>query len=310
MESAVGVSYRKSRGTYTLRSKRALIRYADDFVIFAETREDAESAKSEVARWLSDRGLELSQEKTAICHLTKGFSFLGCNVRQYSKSNTKTGYKLLIKPSKESVKDFKHRMKQEWTALVGHNVDAVLHKLRPILRGWANYFRTQVSKDTFRYIDGWMFYREGQWCRRTHPAKSWKWITRTYFGKLRAGRNAGWVFGNLKTGNHLPRLSWTPIKRHNVVRHDASPDDPKLRSYWEQREARKAELLPTKQQRMLAKRQKRRCLICHDSLHNDEELHVHHVIPKSQGGEDAISNLMLIHLYCHQQIHKSRKVKV
>ena len=47
-----------------------------------------------------------------------------------------------------------------------------------------------------------------------------------------------------------------------------------------------------------------------DSLHNGEELHVHHVIPKSQGGEDTVSNLTLVHLYCHQQIHQSRKVKV
>ena len=36
-------------------------------------------------------------------------------------SNTKTGYKMLIRPSKESVAAFKHRMKREWSTLVGHN---------------------------------------------------------------------------------------------------------------------------------------------------------------------------------------------
>ena len=86
-----------------------------------------------------------------------------------------------------------------------------------------------------------------------------------------------------------------------MVRYDASPDDPDLRSYWEQRAARKAELLPSWRHRELAKRQGGHCPICRDSLYNEEELHVHHVIPKSQGGGDAISNLALVHLYCHQQ---------
>ena len=310
MESAVGVSYRKNGDAHHhIRGKRAVVRYADDFVIFAETREDAETAKSDIAQWLADRGLELSQEKTRIRHLTEGFNFLGFNVRQYPVSNTRTGYKLLITPSKESVADFKHRMKREWSALVGHNVDAVLNRLRPLIQGWANYFRPKVSKTVFNGLDRWMFFREVQWCKRTHPTKSWKWIARTYFGRHRVGRQDKWAFGNPKTGNHLPKLSWTPIRRHNIVRCDASPDDPDLRSYWKQREARKADLLPTWRQRELAKRQKGQCPLCQDSLHNDEELHVHHVVPKSQGGEDAISNLALVHLYCHQQAHKGRKVK-
>jgi RNA-directed DNA polymerase len=310
MESAIGVSYRKHRGTYVIDGKRALIRYADDFVIFAETREDAETAKSDIARWLTNRGLEFSQEKTAVCHLTEGFNFLGFNVRQYPATNTKTGYKLLIKPSKESVKDFKHRLKQEWTALTGHNADTVVNRLRPVLEGWANYFRTTVSKETFNDIDHWMFFRECRWSRRTHPAKSWKWITRTYFGKLRVGSRNKWVFGNPKNRMHLPLLSWTPIRRHGGIRHDASPDDPALRSYWERREAGKATLLPSWRQRKLAKQQGGLCPVCRDSLHNGEELHVHHVIPTSEGGEDAISNLILIHLYCHLQLHGNRRVKV
>ena len=310
MESAVGVVYRKHYDSYHVHGSRALVRYADDFVIFAETREDAEAAKSDVARWLAGRGLELSQEKTRIRHLTEGFDFLGFNVRQFPVLNTRTGYKLLIQPSTASVKDFKLRLKREWSALAGHNVDTVLNNLRPLLWGWASYYRTTCSTRTFNGLDRWMFEREVRWCKRTHPTKSWKWIVRAYFGRHRIGRQDQWVFGNPKSGTHLPKLSWMPIKRHIMVRFDASPDDPDLRSYWERREARKAESLPIRRQRELAKRQGGQCLVCRDSLHNDEELHVHHVIPKSQGGEDAISNLALVHLYCHQQAHKGRKVKV
>ncbi|MGQ4809829.1 hypothetical protein NKDENANG_03265 [Candidatus Entotheonellaceae bacterium PAL068K] len=56
----------------------------------------------------------------------------------------------------------------------------------------------------------------------------------------------------------------------------------------------------------MAARQKDKCPICSDSLHNGEEIHSHHVVPKSNGGKDTLSNLILVHLYCHQQIHKGK----
>ena len=36
---------------------------------------------------------------------------------------------------------------------------------------------------------------------------------------------------------------------------------------------------------------------------NDEELHIHHVKRRVDGGTDDPSNLKLVHLYCHQQVH-------
>jgi RNA-directed DNA polymerase len=175
MESAVGITYMKDRGSYTVKGNRALVRYADDFVILTETYEDAETAKFEIAQWLAHRGLELSTEKTRTQHLTEGFNFLGFNVRHYPAQYAKSGYKLLIQPSKESVRGFKDRMKQEWKALAGHNVEAVGKRLRPILTGWQNYFRTTVSKKTFRLLDNWMFNQECRWCKRSHPTKTWNW---------------------------------------------------------------------------------------------------------------------------------------
>src|SRR3712207_9312093 len=66
----------------------------------------------------------LSEEKTRIVHLAReGFDFLGFNIRHYPAPNTaRSGYKLLIKPSKESVREFKERVRREWMALKGHNV--------------------------------------------------------------------------------------------------------------------------------------------------------------------------------------------
>jgi RNA-directed DNA polymerase len=95
MEKAIGVTY-DYQGK--LRGKRAVVRYADDFVCFCETREDAEQVQQILVEWLAERGLTLSEEKTRIVHLTEGFDFLGFNVRHYPAPQTShTGWKLLIK---------------------------------------------------------------------------------------------------------------------------------------------------------------------------------------------------------------------
>ena len=95
MEEALGVKY-DYRGQ--LIGKRAVVRYADDFVCFCETKADAERVQSILTEWLKERGLTLSQEKTRIVHLTEGFDFLGFNIRHYPAPQTsRTGWKLLIK---------------------------------------------------------------------------------------------------------------------------------------------------------------------------------------------------------------------
>ncbi|MGM3309604.1 HNH endonuclease [Anabaena sp. WFMT] len=60
---------------------------------------------------------------------------------------------------------------------------------------------------------------------------------------------------------------------------------------------------PKKIALQIAQRQQYVCPVCGESLLNDEELHLHHKKPKSQGGGDNYGNLQLVHLYCHQQIH-------
>jgi RNA-directed DNA polymerase len=77
MEEALGVHYDK-RGQITAGS-RALVRYADDWVMFCESKEDAQAARRQAQEWLLKRGLRLSEEKTGIVHLSEGFDFLGAS---------------------------------------------------------------------------------------------------------------------------------------------------------------------------------------------------------------------------------------
>jgi RNA-directed DNA polymerase len=80
-----------------------LVRYADDFVVTAAKRETLEEIQILLTEFLSERGLALSEEKTLITHISKGFDFLGFNVRKYNE-------KLLIKPSKKSQKKMTEKL--------------------------------------------------------------------------------------------------------------------------------------------------------------------------------------------------------
>jgi RNA-directed DNA polymerase len=300
MEAALGVWRRDGR----IRSDRAVVRYADDYVVFCKTREDAEVVLVELAAWLAERGLRPSPAKTRIVHLTQGFDFLGYNVRLYRHPTTRRGYRLLIKPSKESIRKLRERLRCEWLALRGQSAHVVISRLNPIIRGWANYFRNAVSKRVFNSLDNWMWRRCIRYARHTHPRKGWAWLVRRYFGRFNRGRNDRWVFGDKNTGKYLLKFAWTPIRRHVQVRGTSSPDDPQLRRYWEARRAQTSVFFGIDQ--ALARRQRYLCPVCHDSLFNGEKLHRHHVVHRKDGGGDELSNRRLLHRFCHQQIHSGR----
>jgi len=72
------------------------LRYADDFIVTADSEDIALEIAELITDFLKERGLELSFEKTRITHIDCGFDFLGWNFRKYNG-------KLLIKPSKKSI---------------------------------------------------------------------------------------------------------------------------------------------------------------------------------------------------------------
>ena len=243
---------------------------------FCETKEDAQLVQGTLAQWLKHRGLTLSPEKTRIVHLREGFDFLGFHVRHYpAPQTTRTGWKLLIKPSTQSVQEIREKLKGLWKKVQGTNVQTVLAKLNPVIRGWATYFRTVVAKEIFGKLDAWMFYKAIRYTKRMHPNKSASWQRRKYWGRFNLDRQDFSTFGDKQTGAYLLKFSWFPVVRHTLVKGRASPDDPRLKDYWAKRQAAKAGDLTLSKQK-LSKRQKGRCPQCFESLFNDEELQIHH----------------------------------
>lgn len=303
MEEALGIR-RILRGRPAYNNRRSLVRYADDFVVFCESEEDAKRVVDELKIWLGQRGLELSAEKTRITHIYDGFDFLGFNIRQYGNPDVPRRAKLYIQPSKASIAKFKARIRDEVLSLGGLNAQVVIKRLRPIIIGWGNYFRTVASNRAFHRLDHWLTWRLMRWVRRRHPKKSRRWQQRRYFGRFDLSRQDRGVFGDIETGQYLTRLGFLGIERHPMVRQGASPDDPALQAYWKDRLTKIPGSRVSKRRTILTQSQRGRCPICGESLFNGEAVEEHHMIlAKDHPEREFLRNIRLLHLFCHDQLH-------
>jgi RNA-directed DNA polymerase len=133
------------KGNYSAPSDRkgdnkglSLIRYADDFVVTAPSRERiVEHVLPKLRYFLKERGMELNEAKTKIMHRDDGFDFLGFTIRQY---HSKARRVCLAKPSKKAVKQHLEHIKTVISKNKQMKADELISKLNPIIRGWANYY--------------------------------------------------------------------------------------------------------------------------------------------------------------------------
>ncbi|MEG4918279.1 group II intron maturase-specific domain-containing protein, partial [Microcoleus sp. B7-D4] len=195
------------------------------------------------SEWLKSMGLELKPSKTRLAHTleeyegnTPGFNFLGFNIRQFpvgkyqsGKNNGKLlGFKTIITPSQEKQKIHYEQVANIIYAHRTATQEALIGKLNPIIRGWANYYSTVVSKDAYEYQDHLIFCKLKAWAKRRHPKKSIQWIINRYW-KTIGGNN--WAFATNAKSENLMRLrthSETPIVRHVKVKGESSPYDGNL----------------------------------------------------------------------------------
>ncbi len=209
--------------------------YADDLIVCASTREQIEAAKLTIEEWLQPRGLTLHPEKTRIVHINDGFNFLSFNIRKYKG-------KCLVKPQKEKVLAFLAKLRLWLNKHKQAAAENVIRHFNKILPGWSNHYSHAVSKQVLSYVANqiWMMLRK--WCLRRHPKKGKHWVAKKYFGKH---GNANWIFQahDGKKTIYLFDVGSVKIERHIKVKGAASPDNPSLRDYWQNRELqRKARL--------------------------------------------------------------------
>jgi len=193
------------------KEKVNFIRYADDFIVTAKSRETAEKAQEMIKDFISQRGLELSEEKTIITHIDEGFDFLGWNVRKY-------GGRLMIKPSNDSCKGITSNVRALIKKSTTVSQDTLIKALNPKILGWCNYHKSMVSKQKFQQLDAVIFKALWKWARSRHPRKSRQWIKDRYWKKI--GKR-DWIF--MSENQRLVFASSIKIKRHTMTKLEKNP---------------------------------------------------------------------------------------
>jgi RNA-directed DNA polymerase len=212
-------------------------------------------------------------------------------------------------PSQKSVTTLLDHVRATVKANRQAKVGNLICQLNPLLRGWAQYHRHVVSKETFAAVDAAVFRVIWQWAKRRHPTKNARWVRGKYF---RAQGHRRWVFtGEVTNGTGAPRpvrlfsALRVPIRRHVKVRAAANPYDPAWELYFEERLGATMKQALTGERRYghLWDEQGGRCPVCRQTITPQTGWHIHHRVWRSKGGSDRADNQVLLHPNCHRQVH-------
>ncbi len=285
------------------RNKVHLVRSADDFIITGTAKElRRNEARPLVAHFLSERGLELSHEKTGITQIDDGFDFLGQNVRRF-------GTKLLRKPSRRNEQRFLAKVDDTVRQPGGHlTAGELIERLKLLIRGWVQYHRHVSNNRRLARLDRLILGKLWRWARRRHRHHSAAWVKAQYFAH--PGGRGERFHGTIpdRAGGHhtvwLVQAGATRIRRHVKIRSEANPYDPAWEVYCEERLALSmaSTLTGRGTARYLWWEQDGRWRVCSQPLTREAGWHVHHLLWRSHGGGD-IENRVFLHPNCHRQVH-------
>ena len=224
------------KGRSKKRRKLNIVRYADDFIITGADPDYLQNEiKPDLERFLAQRGLTLSAEKTKLSHIDDGFNFLGFNVRKFNN-------KLLIQPEDGKTKGLLDKIKLFLQGHHGISFHVMLIKLNRIIRGWAHAYRRVVAKKRMGYVDNQVYFLVRKWLSREHRSKTWAWIERKYrrrdYGRVEFCTSYITAKGELKSVR-LFQAADLPIRYHVKVRSEATPFDPDYQGYFAIRERKR-----------------------------------------------------------------------
>ena len=287
---------RKKVNGKTRCNKMNFVRYADDFIITGESPEFLREKVLPIVReFLTERGLQLSEEKTVITHIGEGFDFLGKNIRKYNG-------KLLIKPCKSTVRSFLGKVRDIIKSSKSIKQEILIRRLNPVIRGWVNNQRYVVSSKVFSTVDYEIYKCLWQWAKRRHKKKSRKWIARKYWHDIDSRQ---WTFSgpyeNQGTEGKplyckLEYATDTKIIRFKKIVAEANPFDEYWTDYFEEREGEKLLNSTKGREKLLTiwRRQGRRCPVCGDIITSETGFKVHTPAGKN-------SRKIMVHKECHEE---------
>jgi group II intron reverse transcriptase/maturase len=136
-----------------------IVRYADDILIFAKTKSEAGMYRALATKILQDElKLTVNVKKTHITNIDDGVPYVGFIIKKDGIS---------IQPKR--IKKFKDKIRTLTPRTSGLNVETIVKRLNPVLRGWCNYFKIANCKEVFSNLAKWIRRR-----LRMKKMKEWK----------------------------------------------------------------------------------------------------------------------------------------
>lgn len=304
-----------NRGTVAKRKALSVVRYADDFVLIHRNKEILELCILETKKWLKFVGLEISEEKSVLRDGRNGFNFLGFQIIQVRK--VKVGnYKVKIQPSRKSQAKVMLNIRKIVQGNRAVSSYKLIEMVRPVIVGWANYFKYCECKTTFSKLTHLIFQKVRAWVFRRDTRNGRLKVKQKYFPSGRTYSFDGtlhkdnWILVGRQKGkkgvvkeNFLPHMVWVKSRKHVKVVGKETPFNQSI--YWALR-SKKHSPYPLRVRTLLVK-QKQTCPFCKRKFteFDSTSWEVDHIQPRSLGGKNEYKNLQLLHKECHLQ--KTRK---
>jgi RNA-directed DNA polymerase len=267
-----------ARGSLPKRKALSVVRYADDFVIIHQDKYVIQKCIEYTHSWLEHLGLEISEEKSKLRIGTEGFLFLGFQIIQVRKQGD---YKVKIRPSSESQKRLLEKVRSILQRLKAASSYDVIKALRPVILGWANYFKYSECSVDFLRLTHSIFLKVRAWVFRRDTRNGRLVIKEKYFPTNKtynfdeSEHKDNWILNGRKASkgtvdtNYLPHVHWVKSRKHVKIQGDKSPYDGD-HVYWAER-SEKYSILPTRTQTLL-RTQKFKCNWCEQKFTTFDQL--------------------------------------
>lgn len=294
-----------------------IVRYADDFKIFTDSRTNAKKIFIATKLWLNDRlGLEISDEKSKITNLRKnGSDFLGIRLRAVSKGTSQLGYvsQSKIEPKRKSkiIKVYKSKLKD---IRKYPSMDKVKNLNRFTL-GIHNYYK--VATDVRKDFNDIMHLIYGKYKRlkakriiigKGTENEILKSFYKGYNGVLDKCCNITlypipYVHFNKPTQINPEVTPYTEMGRRRIHNTLTAISVFELEALREGNfGSRSVEYIDNRIAKFVG--QDGKCYITGIRLLT-EEVHCHHIVPVKLGGTDKYDNLVVVHKEVHKLIHST-----
>lgn len=266
-------------------SNGSMIRFADDVLVSVKSQNDADKVLECMANFLDERGLRLSPEKTKVCNVNEGFTFLS---RTYVRKN---GY-IHSCPSEKAVERFVF----EVTETILRNKKSqrdLIETVNRKLKGWAGYHRYTEAGEAFHKIDNAVQAALLEAAKKKHPRLALPKIVTKYWYELPNGEHV-YALQNDKSVR-IYKISDTVLVTHHRIKITSNPFID--RDYYEERTHNREIINVTGRYRAIWDRQNGKCYYCGRRILNDQP---RTTVPLNLDRPPSIANSVYVHRMCVQ----------